>query len=252
MTRGGPSEGLSIRALAVVGVLVSSLAPGCAVRAVKPWVHPTPPQWERALAELARLRGAAPRAPYVATIATTLRDPRTGLVMDGRGGVAVSPGRAVRMILVGGAGATVLDAWVTRRRWRVAVPPLQIVRRGGEEDPVGLPIGFLRWWFIAALEGTPFAAAPAGDLWLLRDGDAVIDLRLGSCLHGTATRWTAVRRRRGASERVEECRVGPQPGAGDTVHYADETRGLEVDVAVQSVADAPADGEAFRDPDDGP
>jgi hypothetical protein len=231
----------------VLAAALAALATGCTRTAARPWVHPTRAEWERSLAELSRLRGEGRKSPYVETIATTLRDPVSGRVMDGRGGVAVSPGEAVRMILVGGAGATVLDAWVTRRRWRIAVPLLEIVRRGGSEDPSGLPVGFLRWWFIAALEGTPFAASPAGDLWLLRDGDAVVDLRLGACGRGRLV--SATRRVRGRSERVDECRLGPGPGAGDSVHYVDETRGLEVDVRVQSVAEAPEGGEAFRDPD---
>jgi len=87
-----------------------------------------------------------------------MREPRSGRVIRGRGGLAVVPGRALRMILVGVAGVTMLDAWVTPARWRVAVPMLGVLRRGGADDPADLPIGFLRWWFFTPLEGRLFAA----------------------------------------------------------------------------------------------
>jgi hypothetical protein len=151
------------------------------------------------------------------------------------------------MILVGGAGATLLDAWVTRSRWRIAVPPLQIVRRGGADDPPELPVGFLRWWFIGGLEGTLFASTPDASVLLLRDGDAVVELRLGACAVGR--RVSATRNLHGRAERVDECRAAERPGAGDDVDYVDETRGLRVTVHVESTGGAPPDREAFRDPD---
>jgi hypothetical protein len=156
------------------------------------------------------------------------------------------------MILVGGAGATLLDAWVTRDRWRVAVPPLELVRRGGAEDPGGLPVGFLRWWFVAPFEGVAFAAANtrAEDRWLLRDGDAVVDLRLARC-KGDGMRVTATRRLRGRAEQMDRCGAsGSQsgPAVGDDVRYDDST-GIRVTIAVYSVGPMGPTAEAFEDPD---
>jgi hypothetical protein len=217
-----------------------------------PWVHPTDEQWRQARAALENLKASAPRTPYVATIATTLRDARSGRTFDGRGAIAIAPGEAVRMILVGGAGATLLDAWVTKQNWRVAVPPLDVVRRGGPENPRGLPVGFLRWWFVSPFDGTLFAAAvgPSRELWLLRDRDAVIDLRMTSS-NGKA-HVTAIRRLPGQAERIDEYGTGASPlvaAAGDRVAYVDETTGLRVTLAVESIAPGPPDSEAFKNPD---
>jgi hypothetical protein len=236
-------------ALGAVAVVVV-LGVSCVAAPPRRWIHPSPTELASAAARLDRLRAAEGAAPYVETIATTLSDPRSGRMIDGRGAIAVAPGQAVRMILVGGAGATLLDAWVTRSRWRIAVPPLQIVRRGGADDPPELPVGFLRWWFIAGFEGTMFAASPDGSLVLLRDGDAVVELRIDACAAGR--RVSATRRRQGRSERVDQCRAADRPAAGDEVQYADLTRGLQVAVRVESVGATPPDAEAFGDPDSVP
>jgi hypothetical protein len=201
---------------------------------------------------LEHLRASVRRSPYVVAVSTTWRDAHSGRTVDGRGAVAVSPGTAVRMILVGGAGSTLLDAWVTRDQWRVAVPPLEIVRRGGAEDPSGLPVGFLRWWFVSPFEGVAFAAADtrAEDRWLLRDGDAVVDLHLARCGR-EGIRVTATRRLRGHAEQMDECGAsGSQggPAVGDDVRYDDST-GIRVTVAVESVGPMGPTAEAFDDPD---
>jgi len=178
-----------------------------------------------------------------------MRQPRGGRVLEARGGIAIAPGKALRMILVAGAGATMLDAWVTRDRWRIAVPPAGIVRRGGSDEPRDVPVGFLRWWFFRPLEGMLFAARTAGpresgDLFVLRDTDgATVELRAGRCLR-------ASRRVRARTERVEECGRSPRvPGPGDRVRYEDESSGLTVDLELESLSSEPPDDEAFRDPD---
>jgi len=212
------------------------------------WVHPTSSEWRRAAESLDRLRSEA-RSPYVASVRTSLREPKTGRTVDGRGAVAVVPLQAMRMILVGPAGATLLDAWVTPTRWRVAVPPIELVRVGGVQEPDDLPIGFWRWWFLTPLEGTLFAAAMMGDrsLLLLREGDATVELVVGTC--GAGQRVAAARRVRGRTDRVDACRAGALPGAGDSVHYVDEASGLEVDVVVESASERSASAAALRDPD---
>jgi hypothetical protein len=152
------------------------------------------------------------------------------------------------MILLGGACATVLDAWVTASSWRIAIPPAGIVRRGGAEEPRGTPIGFLRWWFFTPFRGTLFAAtrpqpSPVGDeLFLLRDGRAVVELSDDSCLRAT-------RRVDARSEHVWECGQGYGPRAGQKVRYQDEASGLSVEVTFESVSLAAPPEEAFRDPD---
>jgi hypothetical protein len=178
-----------------------------------------------------------------------MREPRSGQVIDGRGAIAVKPGEAVRMILTGAAGATMLDAWVTMTRWRVAVPVLSLVRRGDVLAPREMPVGFLRWWFLTRLAGGLFAATCTGDgaLWLLRYGGAVIELREEPCSRGTLLR--ATRRMEGRAETVDECRSRAAPSAGDTARYVDESSGLRVEVLLESIGTEPPRDEAFEDPD---
>lgn len=177
-----------------------------------------------------------------------MSDPGSGRVVDGRGAIAVAPGRAVRMVLIGAAGATMLDAWVTPTHWRVAVPPLDLVRRGGDEPPRDLPVGFLRWWFLTPLAGTLIAAAFIDDapLWILREGDAIVELREPACERGCIR---ATRRAWGHAETVEECRLAQGPSVGDSARYLDEASGLKVDVRLESIAGTPPKAEAFEDPD---
>jgi hypothetical protein len=230
--------------------ILASLDLGCASPMPPPWVHPTAAEWRVAADRLDTLRRGLPRSPYTAVVTTVLREPKSGRTVDGRGAIAVMPGQGIRMVLVGPAGATMLDAWVTPSQWRIAVPAVSLVRRGGREAPGDLPIAFLRWWFFARFEGSLFAskALSAESLWLLRDGGAVVELRRLAC--GAGERIAATRRERGRAEHVDECRAHTAPSPGDAIHYVDESSGLEVDLAVEAVVGAPPDPAAFRDPDD--
>ena len=221
----------------------------CEVAHASPWTAATSQTWPELRGALESRRDARPKEPWAAGLRVSMREPRSGRVVDGRGAIAVAPGEAVRMILIGGAGATILDAWVTRARWRVAVPPLDLVRRGGLDEPRDMPVGFLRWWFLTPLGGTLFAAAfvEGGFLWLLRDGAAVVELREGPCARGRSLH--AARRFAGHPETVDECRESAAPRTGDTARYLDESSGLRVDVLFESVAAEPPSVEAFRDPD---
>jgi len=217
-----------------------------------PWHGATPETWPMLRNALALERDSRATEPWSAGVRVTLREPRTGQVIRGRGGLAVVPGRALRMILIGVAGVTMLDAWVTPRRWRVAVPPIGLLRRGDGDDPADLPIGFLRWWFFTALEGRLFAATFDGPqpLWLLRDGDAVVEVVAGSC--GRGHRLLVERRKRGHAESVDECRARRGPSIGDQVRYEDAASGLVVDLVFESVSAEPPVAEAFVDPDSEP
>src|SRR5690606_35583636 len=104
---------------------------------------------------LLRMRSELPRRPYVERVRLGIVDPRTGRLYQARGAVAVSPDHAARLVLLGPGGTTAMDVWVTRDRYRLQVPSLQIDRRGGADlaDARGLPIGLLRWWFLSPLGG---------------------------------------------------------------------------------------------------
>lgn len=232
----------------LLGLAVALALPACAARPV-PWRGATPETWPALRGALARERASRAAGPWSVGVGVSMREPRSGRAVHGRGGLAVDPGSAVRMILVGVAGVTMLDAWVTPDRWRVAVPAAGLVRRGGADEPRDLPIGFLRWWFFTPMAGELFAATfdGAAPLWLLRDHGAVVELRAGVCERGP--RVQASRRAGGRTESVDECRAGSRPAVGDHVHYEDAASGLTVDLVLESVSPEPPAGEAFADPD---
>jgi hypothetical protein len=162
------------------------------------------------------------------------------------------------MVLVGPAGGTMLDVWVTREQWRLAIPPANRIRKGGagESNPRGgddhdLPIEFLRWLFFTPLQGTLFGGArePDGLLFMLRDGDAVLEVRLRSCDRGRLAITT--RRSQWHTERLGECRASNTPQPGDWAHYHDENSGLDVQLTIESVGGGPPDEVPFRDPEMG-
>ncbi len=216
------------------------------------WPAPDPATWPGLAAALEHERAERPAAPWAAVLRFAVFEPIGRRTIEGRGGIAIAPGAAARMILVGGAGSTVLDAWITRDRWRVAVPPARIVRRGGSDSPGDLPVGFLRWWFVAPLAGTLVAAeaTPTGDAWLLHDGAAAVELRSAPCgSDNLGHLLDATRREQGRKERVSECRTSAAPAPGDHASYVDESSGLKVDIAIESVATSPPEADAFRDPE---
>jgi hypothetical protein len=230
------------------GIVAIGVMVGCAP-APRPWPSPDPATFERLAAQLAQRRAARPSRPWSVGVHVLVREPRSGRTVEGRGAIAVAPGQAVRMILVGGAGSTMLDAWVSRERHRVAIPALDVVRRGREADAADLPVGFLRWWFLAPLSGQLVAAADEVEpVWLLRTEGAVVELRATTC--GSRQGLLAIRHAGEHAERVLECRAHDEEASvGDTAEYDDLTSGLHVHVDVESVSASPPDAEAFRDPD---
>ena len=62
----------------------------------------------------------------------------------------------------------------------------------------------------------------------------------------------ATRVPRSTRRRWSECREADAPRTGDTARYEDESSGLRVEVAFESIAVEPPDPGAFRDPDAAP
>ncbi len=170
------------------------------------------------------------------------------IAVDARGAIAVSPGRALRVILLGPGGGTAFDGWVTPTAWRMEVPALSLVRRGVEE-PKGTPVGFFRWWFLAPMGGELMTAdgCADGDEYLLLDHGASARVRVER--RGGAMTIAA---RRVAREHRDDVRWSGRslaPTAGDRATYVDDASGLRVDVRVEAVEpDAPSP-DAFVDPD---
>ena len=244
---------MNVPALLPLFALLSCGAPATSPR------RPDPRTWESIQRALEAERAAAPRLPWSARVSVSIHEPRSGRVVDGRGAMAVAPGRALRLVLVGAAGATMLDAWVTADRWRVAIPPAGQVRRGtagssdrrDSADARDLPVGFLRWLFFTPLQGKLVAGEqePNGFLFVLRDGEVVLEVRLRPCDRGRFA--TVTRRSPGRIERLDECRAANAPRPGDWVTYQDDSTGLRCDLTIESMATEPPDDVAFRDPDAG-
>jgi hypothetical protein len=208
----------------------------------------SPADLARASTELAELRAGEPKAAYGLRVRVRYTTP--GGTMDGRGGIAVDPHNAMRMILVGPGGATAIDAWVTKDRWRFAVPALDKVQRGEGDAPAGLPIGFFRFWFLAPLRGdlvTVQAIAGGGERLIVKDGPAVVDLR--DVHEPPLLHLTAMRRAEDRTETLDWRGRSLAPSVGDRASYAQPEAGLRIDVVVEAVSADPPDAEAFVDPD---
>ena len=235
-----------------LGIAALALAvSGCAASAAPPRHDPTPEEWANARQVLADLRKSARRDPYVMRVVVAITEPRSGKTVDGRGVVAVDPGRALRMILLGPGGVTALDAWVTPRAWRFAVPALEMVKRGGasNEEARGLPVGFFRWWFLAPLDGdllTAHGARGAGE-FLLRRGTAVA--KVGYAFQGDRLEIVARRRQASDVERIDWTCTTLETHAGDRGVYVQEASGLRVQIEVEAIGEEPPSPESFVDPD---
>jgi hypothetical protein len=197
---------------------------------------------------LAQLRRVQPQKPYVQKVRLAIGDPRTGKQYEARGAVAVMPDKAARMMLLGPGGATALDVWVTKDRFRFAVPAINLEKRGGK-DPAegrGLPIGMLRWWFLSPLAGRVLLArsTEGESAWILRDGAATVTVR------SDGRRFIALRKEGDHLEGIEWAARGLVPQSGAHGRYVEGRYGLRVDVVVEEVLTAEPDPEAFADPDE--
>ena len=205
-------------------------------------------EWTVARYRLARLRSGQPERAYVERVRLAIADPRTGREYQARGAVAISPGRAARMILVGPGGTTALDVWVTKERFRFSVPAIKLEKRGGTdpEEAKGLPIGMLRWWFLSPLAGRLLLArsTAAESAWVLRDGLATVTVR------SDGRRFIALRREGESLEGIEWLSRGLVPQEGEHGRYVEGRFGLRVEVVVEEVLPTEPDPEAFADPDE--
>jgi hypothetical protein len=239
---------LAVRPIPVV--LAAALA---SVACARP--RPVPPpevsqiEWSISRDRLAGVRAEQPERPYAERVRLSIHDPRTNKSYEARGAVAVSPDRAARMLLIGPGGTTALDVWVTKERFRFSVPGIHFEKRGGTDpdDAKGLPVGMLRWWFLAPLSGRLLLARSneGESAFLLREGGATISVRTDG------RRFVALRREGENVEGIEWLGRGLSPRAGSRGRYVDGRYGLRVEVVVEEVMTAEPDPGAFLDPDVG-
>lgn len=204
--------------------------------------------WDEARGRWSALRARFPERPYVERLRVSFHERRTQRIFDARGAVAVQPGHAARMVLVGPAGATVLDMWLGRDRWRFHVPALGPARRGGRDDaPAELPVGFFRWWLLAPLDGRLLCVADGGE-WVLRDGAATV--RIAARTSGPRFELHARRTVGARGERLDLAGMAARPAGGESARYVDESTGLWVEVTIEGVSELD-DLSALVDPDAG-
>ncbi len=210
----------------------------------------TQSEWSRGRASLAAARAELPSTPYVLTLAVIVREPRTGMTLDARGGLAVDPGKSLRLQLVGPGGATALDAWMSGERFRFEVPSARVVRRGrlSSNEAEGLPVGFFRFWFLSRLEGRLLFARPTsqGTYFILRDRDATVEMwkDLGS------GHVEAERREGGRLEQLTVLASSSRARPGDLAVYREQRTGLRVEVRIEGVGEQAPDPAAFQEPSD--
>lgn len=206
-------------------------------------------EWTLSRERLARMRSELPPRPYVERVQLGIVDPRTGKLYQARGAVAIDPDRAARLVLVGPGGVTAMDVWVTRDRFRLAIPSLNIEKRGGADlsELRGLPIGFLRWWFLSPLGGELVLARSSSSeaAFVLRDGDATVTVRTDG------ERLWAVRRENGRVEGLEWSGRGLAPRAGARGRYREGQWGMRVSIMIEEVLPDEPDPAAFLEPEDG-
>lgn len=203
--------------------------------------------WDRARASLAAARAELPREPYTLIVSVEMREPRTGRTFSARGGLAVLPGKSVRLQLLGPGGATAVDAWLTRERFRFDVPAADVHKRGRVDGPEaeGLPVAFFRFWFLSQLEGRLLFGKPTreGVYLVLRDGAATVEMF-------RASRGGRVEAERTVGGKTEELSVdawAPTPSAGDRALYRAHG-GVSASVLIEAIGDEAPDPAAFEEP----
>jgi hypothetical protein len=220
---------------------------------------PTLDEWRSARGRLSALRAELGRSkPHTRRLALKLREPFTGRLMEARGAVALAPPSSLRMILLGPGGTTALDLWVKGDRFRFSVPALDLLRRGDASTPRaetrGLPVDFLKWWLLRPADGTLLwhERAAQADLFVLRDGPAVITLCAadGGALVARRTTWVGDRRARDRRVADEETVVATSPGCAP-VRYAQARTGLTITVTCEGEeTEREPSPRAFEDPDE--
>jgi hypothetical protein len=238
-----------------------------------PSAHPSPSTWREARRRLEELRRRAEGpGPRTLRVRLALREPRTRQLLEARGAIAIAPltggheapgargdtrsDGALRMILLGPGGTTALDLWARGDRFRLAIPALDLLKRGDTSTPRsamrGLPVDFLRWWLLRPADGTLFwyERSTGVDGFFLRDSDAVVELWVAKDGRIGARRATWSKAP-GRHPRLldEEVVIADGLGCGQ-VRYTQASTGLLITVTCEGEERERApDPRAFLDPD---
>jgi hypothetical protein len=155
------------------------------------------------------------------------------------------------MVLLGPAGRTALDVWATPDRYRLAVPDLDLVERGGASAPPHLPIELFREWFMAPLGGRLLAAATQGRerIFILKGQGRSLELRIGPADEGGRRHYALRKYDERGGELAEWRARSLWPSEGDVVRFHRPSLGLELAVEIESVSSEPPDPAAFEPPE---
>ncbi len=103
-----------------------------------------------------------PTGEYRQELSVAITEGVSGKGFEGRGAIAVRPGKALRMVLLGPGGTTAMDVWIAGNAYRVSIPAMDKVMRGDvrkrEEVPRGLPIALFHRWILAPFVGNDITA----------------------------------------------------------------------------------------------
>jgi hypothetical protein len=233
---------------ASAALLFLSSCTAAAPQPTLPAGHGATAAWRAKRADLGALRArlTPPGKAYSMNVSLELWVERLGMRMRGRGAVAVHPPDSLRMIMVGPGGTTAMDLWICREAFRLAIPAADIVRRGDADTPPeelrGLPVAFLRWFFLEPLGGSLLAAwdHERAQRFLLRHDRGVI--HLASSPDGTLA---ARRLSLGDEERIEL--DGERCGH---VHYNQRSTSIDLEVDCEKINAGAPPARAFVDPDE--
>jgi len=227
-----------------IGVALIGLLAGCAPSAKSGPDRVTSNDWQKARDSLSSLRDSERSRAYSEVVRVRLHEPQSGKVFLAQGAIAVDPGKAFRMMLVGPGGATAVDAWATPKAYVFQVPPIDLVKSGGAESPAGLPIGFFRWWFLSRWSGQMLWGAVHDEKteWIVKNDNAVV------VVSSAFGRTRAERRSERGVERLEWTSTAARDRAGDHGVYIDNASGLSVEIDVLSLSEESPDPEAFVAP----
>jgi hypothetical protein len=228
-------------------LLALGLNMACAHQQTPARLHNDPVSWRAARQLLSSLRQAW--RPSLRTLSVTVRfaHAASGRSFQGRGALATRPADSARLILVGPAGSTAMDLWLDSSHWRLAIPSLDRVARGGPNSPPsasrGLPVSLLRWWLVHPFEGRLIAAAEReGRLVLVTKDDqgAIVEVvpRAGAAVE-------LVRHSGGHEERI----MASNPGC-PSAHYWSSWTGVDLNIRCEErQSTQEPDPRAFDDPD---
>jgi hypothetical protein len=213
---------------------------------------PTTAEWRDARRRLKTLRVAlTPTEPRTMNVELDMKLAGGAWSMRSRGAIAVHPAGGLRIVMLGPGGTTAFDLWACEAEFRLAIPAVDHVVRGDARTPSGqlrgLPVAFLRWWFLAPMSGRllNFAAADEDGWWrfVLRDGDSVVDVR-GQGPSELPQNLHVIRR---VQREVHE--VHSDGKACGRVRYQLRPGGVVLETACEGWAAGPPPSRAFHDPD---